>query len=111
MSDRFKSRADLAGKIEWHGGIMAALPFGIMTDDMPEGDTELAEAWAKLEASFRQTAALAEAVEVMLPGPGSEDDDMPECGSCGFSPTYGTDDQGAGCAASAPSTPYATAKR
>ena len=46
---------------------MRPLDYGIKTADMPEGDTELTEAWAKLEASFRQTAALAEVVEGLLP--------------------------------------------
>ena len=75
MSDRFKSRSALAGKIEWEGGILEALDYGIKTADMPESDTELTEAWAKLEASFRQTAALAEAVENLLPEPGTDDED------------------------------------
>ncbi len=67
MSERYESRSELAGKIEWEGGILEALDYGIKTADMPEGDTELTEAWAKLEASFRQTAALAEVVEGLLP--------------------------------------------
>lgn len=75
MSDRFKSRAALAGKIEWEGGILESLDYGIKTGDMPEGDGELTEAWAKLEASFRQTAALADAVEKLLPDPLDDDDD------------------------------------
>jgi len=72
-SDRFKSRAALAGKIEWEGGLMEALDYGITTEMMPEGDTELAEAWTKLEASFRETSKLADAVEKLLPEPGDED--------------------------------------
>ena len=75
MSDRFKSRAALAGKIEWEGGILEALDYGIKTEYMPEGDTELTEAWAKLEASFRETAKLADAVANLLPEPGEDDDD------------------------------------
>lgn len=73
MSDRFKSRADLAGKIEWEGGLMDALDYGITTDMMPEDDAELAEAWAKLEAAFKAVQPLAEAVEKLLPEPGDED--------------------------------------
>ena len=76
MSDRFESRSALAGKIEWEGGLLESLDYGIKTADMPEGDTELTEAWAKLEASFRQTRALAEVVEAMLPEPGAEDDEL-----------------------------------
>jgi hypothetical protein len=80
VSERFESRKTLAGKIEWEGGILEALDYGIKTGDMPEGDEELAEAWAKLEASFRQTSALAEAVEDLLPEPGCEDVPLPEPG-------------------------------
>ena len=66
MSDRFEDREALAAKIEWEGGLMEALDYGIKTDDMPEGDTELTEAWAKLEASFRETSRLAHAVEKLI---------------------------------------------
>ncbi len=66
MSDRFGSREDLAAKIEWEGGLMEALDYGIKTEMMPEGDAELAEAWAKLEASFRETSKLADAVTELL---------------------------------------------
>ena len=66
MSDRFKSRAALAGKIEWEGGVMEAVDYGIKTEYMPEGDAELAEAWAKLEASFKVTSRLADAVTELL---------------------------------------------
>ena len=68
MSERFESREALAGKIEWEGGLMEALDYGITTDMMPEGDAELTEAWAKLEASFRETSKLADAVEELLAG-------------------------------------------
>jgi len=67
MTDRFESREDLAAKIEWEGGLMEALDYGITTEMMPEGDTELTEAWSKLEASFRETSKLADAMSAMLP--------------------------------------------
>jgi len=63
---RFESRDALAGKIEWEGDILDALDYGITTEMMPEGDAELTEAWAKLEASFKETRKLADAVEGML---------------------------------------------
>jgi len=75
MSDRFKSRAALAGKIEWEGGLMEALDYGIKTEMMPEGDAELIEAWAKLEAAYRAVEPLADAVGKLLPEPGDDDDD------------------------------------
>jgi hypothetical protein len=73
MSDRFESRAALAGKIEWEGGLMEALDYGIHVGDMPEGDAELTEAWSRLEASYRETARLAEVVEKLLPDPDDAD--------------------------------------
>ena len=66
MSNRFGSREDLAAKIEWEGGILEAVDYGIKAADMPEGDAELAEAWGKLEASFGETSKLADAVEKLL---------------------------------------------
>ena len=75
MSDRFEDREALAAKVSWEGGILEALDYGITTEYMPEGDAELTEAWAKLEASFRETAKLADVVENLLPEPGEDDDD------------------------------------
>jgi hypothetical protein len=75
MSDRFKSRAALAGKIEWEGGLMESLDYGITTQMMPEGDTELTGAWAKLEVSFREASRLADAVEKLLAEPGDDVED------------------------------------
>ena len=66
MSDRFEDREALAAKVSWEGGILEALDYGITTEMMPEGDTELTEAWAKLEASFRETSRLADAVEKLI---------------------------------------------
>jgi len=68
MSDRFTSREHLAAKIEWEGGILEALDYGIRTGDMPEGDTELIEAWGKLEAAWKQLNPLADAVTELLGG-------------------------------------------
>ena len=70
MSDRFESRDDLAAKIEWEGGILEALDYGIKIADMPEGDTELIEAWTKLQRSFETTRALVDALNELLPEAG-----------------------------------------
>ena len=72
MADRFESRMALACKIEWEGGLMEALDYGVRTEAMPEGDEELTAAWADLEASYRATALLAAKVSGMLPEPGDE---------------------------------------
>ena len=66
MSDRYESREAVAGKIEWEGGIFEALDYGIKTEDMPEGDTELAEAWRELSAAYKVADAAAEKVTALL---------------------------------------------
>ena len=77
MSERFKSRTDLRDKIDWEGGITDALDYGIKTEDMPEGDAELTEAWGKLEAAWRALAPLAEAVDNMLNDVADDENDWP----------------------------------
>lgn len=66
MSERFGNRAALRGKIEWEGGILEALEYGIKTTEMPEGDTELTEAWALLASAYEALQPLADAVEKLL---------------------------------------------
>ena len=66
MSDRFASRGAVAAKIEWEGGIVTALDYGIKAADMPEGDTELAEAWDRLETAWHRLEPLVAVVETML---------------------------------------------
>lgn len=66
MSERFENRAALRGKIEWEGGIMEALEYGIKSADMPPGDEELDEAWGKLAAAYQALQPLADAVEKLL---------------------------------------------
>ena len=69
MSDRFESRTALAGKIEWEGGILEAVEYGLKTTDMPEGDTELIEAWDKLAIAYHELTPFLDAVKKLLPGP------------------------------------------
>jgi hypothetical protein len=68
VSDRFESREAVAGKIEWEGGIFEALDYGIKTEDMPEGDTELAEAWRDLAVAYASASVLADKVQALLDG-------------------------------------------
>lgn len=72
MSDRFEDRAAVADKIEWEGGIMEALDYGLRTTDMPEGDDELIEAWDKLVTAYRQLAPFVDAVGKLLNGARTE---------------------------------------
>lgn len=73
--ERFESRAALAAKIDWEGGIHEAVDYGITVDMMPEGDDVLAEAWRELASAYAQFDAAASVVSGLLPEPGSEDGD------------------------------------
>jgi len=73
MTDRYESRSALAGKIEWEGGLMEALDYGIKAEQMPEGDEALTAAWTALEAAYKALEPLAAAVTDLLPDP----DDYP----------------------------------
>jgi hypothetical protein len=66
MADRFESRADLFAKIEWEGGVVEACEYGIHADEMPEGDTELAELWQKLEEAQKAVTPIADAIQALL---------------------------------------------
>ena len=64
---KFASRAELAGKIAWEGGITEAVDYGIKADDMPEGDGELEQAWLELEQAHEEYERATFAVERLLP--------------------------------------------
>jgi len=64
---KFEDRQAVASKIGWEGGIWEALEYGIKTDDMPEGDTELAEKWEVLRLAFSSAEAAWNAVNALLP--------------------------------------------
>jgi len=66
MSEPFKDRAAVAAKVEWEGGVMDALDYGIHAADMPVGDEELIAAWTALENAFTALQLLADAVESLL---------------------------------------------
>ena len=65
MSD-YKDRAAVAGKVEWEGGILGALNYGLRAEHLPENDTELRQAWAALEAKYLEMTPLVDAVEKLL---------------------------------------------
>lgn len=66
MSERFASRADVAGKVSWEGGIIEALEYGIHASHMPAGDDELTAAWQALEDAFNALQPLAATVGDLL---------------------------------------------
>lgn len=71
MTHRYEDRLAVAGKIEWEGGIMEALDYGVRAEHMPEGDKELIRAWSALEDAYRAVKKLADAVDDLLPESGS----------------------------------------
>jgi hypothetical protein len=50
------SRERLAQKVRWEGGLLAALDYGIKSDDI--ADPELAALWARLERTYADLAPL-----------------------------------------------------
>ncbi|GII63563.1 hypothetical protein Skr01_36480 [Sphaerisporangium krabiense] len=64
---RFDSRQDVAFKVAWEGGLYEALEYGIKVNDLPEGDTELAEAWRALDGAHTAFEEAAEKVRALLP--------------------------------------------
>lgn len=69
------TRADIAAKIDWEGGIWDALEYGLKTDDMPDGDTELRSAWADLRSAFAVAEEAAGRVDALLPDEDEESSD------------------------------------
>jgi hypothetical protein len=61
-----KSRHEVAAKVEWEGGLVAALELGLRADDMPEGDMELREAWKRMRMAWELAVVLGSDVERML---------------------------------------------
>lgn len=72
MSERFESRAALAAKVEWEGGIAEAMDYGITVDMMPEGDEAITAAWREMASAWAQFESAASVVSELLPEPGSE---------------------------------------
>lgn len=63
---RFESRERLVSKIDWEGGLLDAIEYGIRAEDMPEGDDELAKAWKKLEDAYNEVVPHAAQVSALL---------------------------------------------
>lgn len=63
---------ELADKIEWEGGVLAALVYGLGPDDLDDSDPDLKAAWVALWKARDDIPGLVEAVESQLPD--TEDD-------------------------------------
>lgn len=66
---RYESRAELAGKIDWEGGLEDALYYGIRDEDMPAGDAEMFEAWRVMQDAWKAYEHAANRVRELLPEP------------------------------------------
>jgi hypothetical protein len=75
VTDQYPDRLAVANKVEWEGGLIDALGYGIHAKDMPEGDTGLTAAWTALENAWNAMQPLITAVEALLPEPGPGDGD------------------------------------
>lgn len=70
MTDRLKNRSAVGDKIAVERGALEALQYeSLKADQMPEGDDELAQAWAALEAAHEETRRRAAAVEALVQRP------------------------------------------
>lgn len=61
-----KNRAEVAEKIDWEGGLVAALEYGLTENDMPEGDAELRATWTKLREGWEQLRPVVADIRKML---------------------------------------------
>lgn len=63
---KFEDRQALNAKIEWEGGLVGALEYGVKPDDMPEDDKHLFNLWLELSDAFEIFKEIAERVEDLL---------------------------------------------
>jgi hypothetical protein len=65
--------ADFASKVEWEGGVMEALDYGLKPADAPEGP--IRDAWARLYQLWQQLSPIADEVSRLLDGVERDDED------------------------------------
>lgn len=72
---------DFAGKVEWEGGILEAVDYGLKPEDAPEGP--LRELWAQLVAQYALIEPIMRKVQRALDDASGEHhfgDDECQCG-------------------------------
>jgi len=69
MSDqsRYPSLIAFAGKVDWEGGVYAALEYGLSADELPEGHPELEALWREMENKYDELEELIAKVNGWLP--------------------------------------------
>lgn len=61
------TRQEVAKKIDWEGGLVAAIEYGLTPDDMPEGDAELRDAWDRWMKHYEVGSAICKDLARLLP--------------------------------------------
>lgn len=64
----YRTRQEVAEKIDCEGGTAEAVAYGLTVDDMPPGDSELRAAWARLEEAHLPFEQAVDAVNDLLDG-------------------------------------------
>ena len=70
---RYESPEELAGKVDWEGGLTEAiLGYGIKSEDLPVGTPpEIVDAWKRVEAVGPDV----DKIQSWLPEPGTDDEE------------------------------------
>lgn len=58
---------ELAGKVEWEGGVLQAIDYGLVADDLDDSNPDLKSAWVNLCNAYKNFHGLLEDVESQLP--------------------------------------------
>lgn len=58
--------AEFAGKVEWEGGVLDALDYGLRADDLDDSNPELKAAWRDLARRWAEVEPDVRNVERML---------------------------------------------
>lgn len=61
------TRQEVAKKIDWEGGLVGALEYGLTEDDMPEGDAELREIWGRWMKHYQAGTLICHDLTRVLP--------------------------------------------
>jgi phage terminase large subunit-like protein len=60
------SEEDFAAKIQWEGGVVEALDYGLKATDLKDPDTELGRTWAALDAQWTLMHPLADKADALV---------------------------------------------
>jgi hypothetical protein len=56
-----------ASKVDWEGGVYAALEYGLSADELPEGHPELEAIWREMERKYADLEQLIAEANGWLP--------------------------------------------